>query len=101
MHQADRCGGGSSPSTKLLPIAVAAALLISFPAGARAAGSYRGPISDERTTTYWSYAARPGPVRTKPALAARQNDTLRMWTEVHSPQVYLVLSEVVDPHRTW
>lgn len=58
-------------------------------------------ISNERTMTYWAYAVRPGPVRRRPAAGARATDTLHMWTEVHYPEVYLVLAEVVRPKLTW
>jgi hypothetical protein len=63
-------------------------------------GSYGGPISNELTTTYWAYAAYPGPIRSGPTSRARVTDSLRMWTEVNFPEVYLVLEERVYPHRT-
>jgi L,D-transpeptidase-like protein len=102
VRRSDRCGGGSSPSTPLLAVTVAAALLIWLAPGSHAAAApYRGPVSNERTTTYWAYASLPGPVRAHPWASAKRTDRLRMWTEVHYPEVYVVLSEVVDPRRTW
>jgi hypothetical protein len=97
-------GGGCASSTVALGrgrLAAALALVVCLASATCARASYGGPISDEQTTTYWAYSAIAGPVRARPRETARKTDTLQMWTEVHYPQVYLVLSERVDRRRTW
>jgi hypothetical protein len=93
-------GGRLAPS-RGLPIAGAVALLVCAAVARDAGAVTSGPISNERTVTYWAYATRPGAVRERPRATSRAVDTLRMWTEVHYPEVYLVLSEVIDPKTTW
>jgi hypothetical protein len=81
--------------------AAAAAAVVSLMLVTPARAAYGGPISNETTTTYWAYAGRPGSVRRRPSLRAPAFDQLRMWTETGYPEVYVVLSEWVDPHETW
>jgi hypothetical protein len=97
-------GGGNASSTGVVRrgrLGAALAVVVCLASAAGAHASYGGAISNEQTKTYWAYSATPGPVRARPTETARKTDRLRMWTEVHYPQVYLVLSERVDRHRTW
>jgi hypothetical protein len=60
-----------------------------------------GPISDERTTTYWAYAVKDTPVRSAPAARARKIDSVHLWTEDSLPEDYLILAQEVYPRDTW
>jgi hypothetical protein len=60
-----------------------------------------GPLSNERTTSYWAYTAETAPVRTHARVNSRQIDTLHFKTEDGFPELYLVLAQVVYPHETW
>jgi hypothetical protein len=85
---------------RLRPPALAT-ILLALVAAPAAQAAYSGPISNERTTTYWAYATARGPVRSAPRMTAAATDRLRLWTEVGYPEVYLVLAERVDAHETW
>jgi hypothetical protein len=63
--------------------------------------SLSGPISDERTTSYWAYAVEPDPVRSAPSPRSRVIDSIRLWTEDGFAATYLVLAQQVFPHQTW
>jgi hypothetical protein len=63
--------------------------------------SLSGPISDERTTTYWAYPAQAAAVHSHARLRSSAIDHLHLMTEDGFPEVYLVLAQVVYPHETW
>ena len=60
-----------------------------------------GPISDERTTTYWAYSVAATPIRSAPDSRSGAVGRTTLWTEDGFPQDYLVLAQEVYPHRTW
>jgi hypothetical protein len=60
-----------------------------------------GPISNERTTTYWAYPAEAAAVRNHARASSRKIDALHFRTEDGFPELYLVLAQVVYPHETW
>ncbi len=64
-------------------------------------GALSGPISDERTTTYWAYPTEAALVHTHARPRSRTIDRLHFKTEDGFPEVYLVLAQVVYPHETW
>jgi hypothetical protein len=70
-------------------------------AGPRPIASESGPISNERTVTYWAYAAQQTPVRAAPTATAPAIDSVRLWTEDGLPNDYLVLAQRVYPRQTW
>jgi L,D-transpeptidase catalytic domain len=67
----------------------------------RPIASLSGPISDERTTTYWANAAEAAPVRAAPRARARELAALHFRTEDGYPEVYVVLAQAAYPRETW
>ena len=53
-------------------------------------------LSDEKLVTRWAHANELFPIRTAPRKTARSITRLRFYTEDKRPEVYLVLSAVVD-----
>jgi hypothetical protein len=70
-------------------------------AGPAPIASESGPISDERSTTYWAYAVTAAPVRSAPSAHARVIDSVHLYTEDGFAEDYLVLAQAVYPHLTW
>ncbi len=65
------------------------------PAGAQApAGD--GKLSNEKTVTYWAFAGQRAPIRAEPADSAARVATIRMETELGSPEVYVALKRRTD-----
>lgn len=90
--------------TRILLVVLLLALVappLARAAGERPIASLSGQISDERITTYWAYAAERWPVRMHTRNNSRMVDRLHLVTEDGFPEVYLVLAQVVYPHRTW
>jgi lipoprotein-anchoring transpeptidase ErfK/SrfK len=90
----------------LLPILIGVQLATTTLAARAASGSglmaaQSGPISDERTTTYWAYSVQPAPVRSAPNAHARVVDQVHLWTEDGFPENYPVLAQAVYPNLTW
>ncbi|MEA2249174.1 MAG: hypothetical protein QOH46_3703 [Solirubrobacteraceae bacterium] len=56
-------------------------------------------LSDERLETRWAYPARQAKVHSRPSRKARTVTRLRLLTEDGFPELYVVLSRWVDPHR--
>ena len=54
-------------------------------------------LSDERKVTRWAHANTQQSIRTAPRTSARTITRLRFVTEDKLPEVYLVLSAIVDP----
>jgi lipoprotein-anchoring transpeptidase ErfK/SrfK len=60
-----------------------------------------GPISNERTTTYWAYSVEKTPIRSGPHARSRRIAMTTLWTEDGFPQNYLVLAQDVYRNETW
>jgi lipoprotein-anchoring transpeptidase ErfK/SrfK len=86
--------GGRVATAGPAPIAVASG-------PAKPIASQSGPISNERTTTYWAYSVQATPVRVAPNPTARVVGSTRLWTEDGFPEDYLVLAQEVYPDITW
>jgi hypothetical protein len=69
--------------------------------GGRQIAALSGPISNERTTTYWANAAETAAVHSAPRSSAGQVAKLHFRTEDGYPEVYVVLAQVVYPSGTW
>jgi hypothetical protein len=53
-------------------------------------------LSDERSITRWAHANTLSPIRTAPRTTAHSITRLRLFTEDKRPEVYLVLSAILD-----
>ena len=90
--------------TPLVALVVVALVSFAAPAAASAPkpiASLSGPISNEKTITYWAYPAQAAAVHLHARLHSRTIDRLHFRTEDGFPEVYLVLAQVVYPHETW
>ena len=53
-------------------------------------------LSDERTRTWWAYAASLAPIRAQPSTKAKSISRLRLRTELGNAESYLILSSFKD-----
>jgi L,D-transpeptidase catalytic domain len=88
-------------TSRLVAFAALIGVLACLPSGAAAAPAGFVRVSDERTTTHWSYVEMPVAVRRAPRPKARRLARLRPWTFHGRPETVLVLGWVSIQGRTW